>query len=145
METNQEKTDMIISRLGKSVKETIRLKREFNNTLIGVVGVCFGVLVAFKDETSSLISNVFYFAGLFCCALSLVLLVIGAQGPIVAHKNRNDELVGKIVENYFGNPSPKQAKKNIKAYNNCRITARYFFYLAILSFCIYSFLALFCN
>lgn len=145
MEIDVEKYQKDLDSFVKNHNESLHVKREYRNTLISVVGVCFGVLVAFKDETASLISNVFYFAGLFCCAASLVLLVIGAQGPIVAHKNRHDELTGKIEENLFGNPSQKQNKRNVKAYNNCEIVGRYFFYVAIVSFCVYSFLALFCK
>jgi hypothetical protein len=145
MEIDVEKYQKDLDSFVKNHNESVHVKREYRNTLISVVGVCFGVLVAFKDETSSLMSNVFYFAGLFCCAASLVLLVISAQGPIVAHKNKHDELVGKIEENLFGNPPQKQNKRNIKAYNNCETAGRYFFYVAIASFCVYSFLALFCN
>ena len=136
METNQEKTDIIINRLTKSVNETIRLKREFNNTIIGVVGVCFGVLVAMKERDQSPRTNWIYFAGLICCALSLTFLVIGARAPIAAHKNLQAELIEELISC----SKKKQAPKSIKRYRICRILGYAFFFATIALFCVYSFL-----
>lgn len=134
---NQEEYEKIISRITKNVNETIRLKRDYHNTLIGVDGVCFGVLVAMKDSGTTQLSNWLYFVGLICCALSLIFLVIGARGAIAAHKNRREELVGELL----GYSLKKQSKKSIKGYKICRIIGYFLFFASIILFCIYSYFA----
>ena len=141
MESQQEEYQKIISNLAKNHNEYIRLKRDYHNTLIGVVGVCFGVLVAMKDGTASQLSNYFYFAGLLCCATSLVLLVIGARGDIVAHEKRHDELGNELLVS-LGLSTNKQKKRSIKGYKICRIIGLVLFLTTIILFCIYSFFTL---
>lgn len=143
METNQEEYKKIIGNLAKNLNETIRLKREYHNTLIGVVGVCFGVLVAMKDNDGSQSSNWLYFVGLVCCAISLTLLVIGAWDAIAAHKNKQNELVDKLVEKALGYSTTKHRKKSIKGYKICRNVGYVFFFASIILFCVYSYFSLF--
>lgn len=143
MEKNQEEYKKIIGDLTKNLNETGRLKREYHNTLIGVVGVCFGVLVAMKDSGSSQLSNWLYFVGLICCAISMSLLVVGAWGTIAAHKNKRDELVDELVEKALGCSTTKQRKKSIKGYKICRNVGYGFFFASIMLFCVYSYFSLF--
>ena len=143
METSYEEIQKLFSRITAYHNESIRVKREYHNTLIAVVGVCFGVLVAMKDSGASELSNKFYFAGLICCALSLLLLVIGARGPIVAYKNKTEELKEELVDKITGCSTNDPKQKSIKFYGFCEKTGRYLFYATIVLFCIYSFYALF--
>ncbi len=143
MEIDVEKYQKDLSTFVQYHNESIRVKREYHNTLIAVVGVCFGVLVAMKDSGASELSNKFYFAGLICCALSLLLLVIGARGPIVAYKNKTEKLKEEIVDNITGYSTNEPKQKSIKFYGFCEKTGRYLFYITIVLFCIYSFYALF--
>ena len=143
MEANQDEFKKIIGDLAKNLNETVRLKREYHNTLIGVAGVCFGVLVAMKDNGSSQMSNWLYFIGLICCAISLTLLVVGAWGAIAAHKNKSNELVDELVEKALGCSTSKPRKKSIKGYKICRKVGYGFFFASIVLFCVYSYFSLF--
>ena len=143
MEEKQEEYKKIIGDLAKNLNETVRLKREYHNMLIGVVGVCFGVLVAMKDNDGSQTSNWLYFVGLVCCAISLTLLVIGAWGAIAVHKNKQDKLVDELVEKALGCSTTKQRKKSIKGYRICRKVGYGFFFASIVLFCMYSYFSLF--
>ena len=143
MEANQEEYKKIIRDLAKNLNETVRLKREYHNTIIGVVGVCFGVLVAMKNNDGSQSSNWVYFVGLVCCAISLTLLVIGAWGAIAAYKNKQNKLVDELVEKTLGYSTTKQRKKSIKGYKICRNVGYVFFFASIMLFCVYSHFSLF--
>lgn len=143
METSYEEIQKLFGRITAYHNESIRVKREYHNTLIAVVGVCFGVLVAMKDNVASELSNKFYFAGLICCALSLFLLVIGARGPIVAYKNKTEQLKEELVDMITGRPTNEPTPKSIKFYGFCEKAGRFLFYATIVLFCIYSFYALF--
>ena len=143
METNYEEIQKLFSRFASYHNESIRIKREYHNTLIAVVGVCFGVLVAMKDSGASELANKFYFAGLICCALSLFLLVIGARGPIAAYGNKLEDLKKEITAKIMDDSTYKPIKKSIRLYRFCEKAGRYLFYVTIVLFCIYSFYALF--
>lgn len=141
MENNQEEYQRIISRLAKNHNEKIHLKREYHNTLISVVGVCFGVLVAMKDSTASQLSNYFYFAGIVCCATSLVLLIIGARGAIIAHDNRHAELGDELMAS-LGLSTKKQKQKSLIGYKLCTLIGLILFFATIILFCLYSYFIL---
>ncbi len=143
MEIDVEKYQKDLNTFVQYHNESIRVKREYHNTLIAVVGVCFGVLVAMKDSGVSELANKFYFAGLICCALSLFLLVIGARGPIAAYGNKLEELKKEITAQIMGDSTYNPNKKSIRFYRFCEKAGRYLFYATIVLFCIYSFYALF--